>query len=45
MKKYLFQRFLPREDTDKISLSELYAEEIGNQKVISLSLLDEIIDT
>ena len=45
MRKYLFQQFLPKEDNDKIGLSELYAEEIGNQKVISLSLLDEIIDT
>lgn len=45
MKKYLFQRFLPNCDTSKINLFELYSDNVENMQVVSVSLLDEIIDT
>lgn len=45
MKKYLFQRFLPNCDTSKINLFELYSDNVENIQVISVSLLDEKIDT
>lgn len=45
MKKYLFQRFLPYGDTNKINLFDLYSDNVENMHVISVSLLDEKIDT
>lgn len=45
MRKYLFQRFLPDCDTSKINLPELYSDNVGNMQVVSISLLDERIDT
>lgn len=45
MRKYLYQRFLPNCDTSKINLSELYLDNVENMQVVSLSLLDERIDT
>lgn len=45
MKKYLFQRFLPNCDTSKINLADLYSDKVDNMRVISVSFLDERIDT
>lgn len=45
MRKYLFQRFLPDCDTSRINLSELYSDNIENMQVVSVSMLDERIDT
>ena len=45
MKKYLFQRFLPDCDTSKIDLSELYVDNVDSKQMISVSYLDEKIDT
>ena len=45
MRKYLFQRFLPDCDTSQINLPDLYASKVDSEQVISVSLLDEKIDT
>lgn len=45
MRKYLFQRFLPNCDTSKIKLTDLYSDNVENMQVISVSMLDEKIDT
>lgn len=45
MRKYLFQRFLPNCDTSKTNLSELYSDNVENKQVVSVTLLDEKIDT
>lgn len=45
MRKYLFQRFLPNCDTSIINLTDLYSDKVDNMQDISVSLLDERIDT
>lgn len=45
MKKYIYQGFLANCDINKVDLLELYTKDVDNVQIISVTYLDEKIDT